>query len=102
MDTVLKGFIKDVLNCGIDDVSTITCIEESILQEAIDTLKSENIQLDFPMLYLQCAEIALNKLNIPFNHYEIDCNYLCASIYLTKTSKRKAEQLEQWGFSVNY
>ena len=89
-----------LLNCGSMDIDKL-CIDTDILEEAVEELKAEGIELNFPNLYYECARIALRRVGLTEEDAEIDCNYVCAAIYLFE-HKDKAEELERMGFTVYY
>ena len=95
-----------LLDCGYRDVWVLEQIDEDILEEAVEELKEEGWEINFPNLYYMCARIALQRANIPEDEAEIDCNYICAHIYVTgktaKQAQKRAEKLEEMGFSVYY
>ena len=74
-------------------------IDLEIIEEAVEELKSEGVQLNFPNLYYECARIALHRIGLTEEDAEIDCNYVCAAIYL-KGYEDKAEELERMRFTV--
>jgi len=47
----------------------------------------------------ECARIALHRVGLTEEDAEIDCNYVCAAIYL-KGHEDKAEELDAMGFDV--
>ena len=76
-------------------------VEEAKVEEAVEELKNEGMQLNFPNLYYECARIALHRVGLTEDDAEIDCNYVCAAIYL-EGHKDKAEKIEGMGFTVYY
>jgi len=90
-----------LLDCGGMDVDVLSDIDTEIIEEAVEELKSEGVQLDFPNLYYECARIALRRVGLTEEDAEIDCNYVCAAIYL-EGHKNKADKLEGMGFTVYY
>jgi len=91
-----------LLDCGERDINVLTDIDEDILEEAVKELKDEGIPLNFPNLYYECAKTALEKCGLTVDDAEIDCNYICAAIYLRGGHEDKAEELEKLGFIVYY
>jgi len=91
-----------LLDCGERDIDVLTDIDEDILEEAVKELKDEGIPLNFPNLYYECARIALYRVGLVEDNAEIDCNYVCAAIYLHGGHEDKAEELEKLGFTVYY
>lgn len=89
-----------LLNCGDRDTDVLEEIDEEILEEAVKEIKDEGLELNFPNLYFECARIALDKAEILEEQAEIDCNYMCAHISLSKVSEKKAEELEKLGFTI--
>jgi len=92
--------LATILKCGELDLAVLKQIDEDILREAIESLQDESIPIDFPNLYRRCAEIALEKVGLSLEDAEIDCNYICARIYVR--DKIKAKKLEGMGFAVIY
>ena len=92
-----RELISTLLECGINDVDIITDIDADIVSEARKSLEVEEINIFFPSLYRECAEIALAQEEI---EGEIDSNYGCSSIFIAKRFYKKAETLEKLGFSI--
>lgn len=90
-----------LLDCGERDIDVLTDIDSEIIEEAVKVLKDEGIPLNFPNLYYECAKIALEKCGLTVDDAEIDCNYICAAIYL-RGHEDKAEELRKLGFTVYY
>ena len=88
-----------LLDCGSMDTNVLVDIDSDIIEEAVRELKDERIELNFPNLYYECAQIALHRVGLTEDDAEIDCNYACAAIYL-KGHEDKAEELEAMGFDV--
>ena len=93
--------LEILLDCGSMDIDVLTDIDTDIIEEAVEELKNEGMQLNFPNLYYECARIALHRVGLTEEDAEIDCNYACAAIYL-KGHEDKAEELEAMGFDVYY
>ena len=93
--------LEILLDCGSMDIDVLTDIDTDIIEEAVEELKNEGMQLNFPNLYYECARIALHRVGLTEEDAEIDCNYACAAIYL-KGHKNKASKLEGMGFTVYY
>ena len=91
--------LEILLDCGSMDIDVLTDIDTDIIEEAVEELKNEGMQLNFPNLYYECARIALHRVGLTEDDAEIDCNYVCAAIYL-KGHEDKAEELEAMGFDV--
>lgn len=99
------GILEGLLDCGSRDVEVIEAIDEELIEEAIDDIKSNGLQLDIPSLFHSAAQIALGQLDISLDDVEIDTNYCCASISISdtgKVSKKKIKKLEELGFVVYY
>jgi len=96
-----REILEILLDCGSMDTSVLVDIDSDIIEEAVRELKDEGIELNFPNLYYECARIALNRVGLTEDDAEIDCNYVCAAIYL-EGHKNKAEKLEGMGFTVYY
>ena len=93
-----EDLLCSLLGCGIADIDVITSIDDDIVEEAVKELGG---RISFPDLYYECARIGLEKVGIPEKDAEIDCNYLCAHIWISN-HRRKAKALEKLGFSVTY
>jgi len=93
--------LEILLDCGSMDIDVLTDIDTDIIEEAVEELKNEGMQLNFPNLYYECARIALHRVGLTEDDAEIDCNYMCAAIYL-EGHKNKASKLEGMGFTVYY
>jgi len=91
--------LEILLDCGSMDIDVLTDIDTDIIEEAVEELKNEGVQLNFPNLYYECARIALHRVGLTEDDAEIDCNYACAAIYL-KRHEDKADKLEGMGFTV--
>lgn len=99
--------IAALLGCGNNDAEVIECINEDILEEAMQTLRDEGLALSFESVYEACAKVGLRQAGIPERSVEFDNNYACAAIYVpddvqARIYKRKLEHLEQMGFRVYY
>lgn len=93
-----REILEILLDCGSMDISNLY-IDTDILEEAVEELKAEGIELNFPNLYYECVRIALHRVGLTEDDAEIDCNYVCAAIYL-EGHKNKADKLEGMGFTV--
>lgn len=92
----LERLLCNVLDCEELGISILSNIEERIVIEARENLIDEDIPIEFPSLFYECAEIALHELHAIS---EIDSNYLSARVYLK--NERKRELFEKLGFSVS-
>lgn len=95
-----REIVEILLDCGSMDIGNLY-IDTDILEEAVEELKAEGIELNFPNLYYECARIALRRVGLTEEDAEIDCNYACAAIYLQE-HEDKANKLEAMGFTVYY
>jgi len=96
----MKKIIEAILGCGERDVEVISDVDSSIVVEAIERIKEEDIELDFPALYYESAKIGIEKVGINEEEAIIDANYACAAIYLKSKKEKKAKELEKLGFVV--
>ena len=93
-----RRLISTLLSCGLNDIDVIEDICDDIISEAIETLNTEEINVTFPSLYRECAEIALALEGI---RGEIDSNYGCACISILKGYDKEAVALVNLGFSID-
>jgi len=98
----MKKIVEAILECGERDVEVISDIDSSIVVEAIERIKEEGIELDFPALYHESAKIGIEKVGINEEEATIDANYACAAIYLKSKQEKKAKELKKLGFVVYY
>ena len=94
-----REILEILLDCGSMDIDVLVGIDSDIIEEAVKELKDEEIELNFPNLYYGCARIALHRVGLTEDDAVIDCNYVCAAIYL-KGHEDKADKLEGMGFAV--
>ena len=98
----MKKIVEAILGRGERDVEVISDIDSSIVVEAIERIKEEGIELDFPALYHESAKIGIEKAGINEEEATIDANYACAAIYLKSKQEKKVKELEKLGFVVYY
>ena len=96
-----REILEILLDCGSMDTSVLVDIDSDIIEEAVRELKDKGIELNFPNLYYECARIALHRVGLTEDDAVIDCNYVCAAIYL-EGHEDKVEELDAMGFDVYY